>query len=119
MTEQLVFKPVPMLCPPMPWSLKERGGYLLPPPRPYGSLVHGSSRTIPSDAALEALNRLQAQPYKINKFIYHLQTELVKRTNEIGCFRSFERDSWRDEHFPLYTSEYITSLEKEALNTSG
>jgi DNA-directed RNA polymerase len=112
LTNQLVFKPVPMLCPPNDWSLKERGGYLLPPPRPYGQLVHGSNRTIPSQAALDALNRLQAQPYQINKYIYYLQTELVKRTHEIGCFRSFEKDSWKDEHFPVFSSEYITSLEK-------
>ena len=32
--------------------------------------------------------------------------------------RSFEADSWKDEHFPVYSSDYIASLEKVALSTS-
>ena len=112
MQDENVFQPTPMVCPPLPWSLTERGGYLMQPPRHHAALIHNGSISIPSRSALDALNRLQSQPFQINKFIYHLQKELVQKTNEIGCFRSYEKDSWEDEHFPVYSSEYIASLEK-------
>ena len=101
-----------MLCPPLPWSLKERGGYLTPPPSHFGDLVHSANPTIPSDTALEALNRLQAQPYRVNEFILDVQLELLKKANEIGSFRSYEAESWKDEHFPVYSSEFIDGLEQ-------
>ena len=101
-----------MVCPPLEWSNEERGGYLIEPPRPYCDLIHNRTKSVPSQGALDALNKLQNQPYRINKFILNVQRQLVQRTHEIGCFRSYERDSWRDEHFPLYSSEYIASLEK-------
>ena len=110
--DRMVYKPIPMLCPPKPWSLDERGGYLTTPPRKYAELIHGNDGTVPSQSALDAINRLQRQPYNINKFIYNIQRELLKKTHEIGCFRSYEAESWKDEHFPLYDSDYIASLEK-------
>ena len=112
MADEITYQPLPMVCPPLPWSLEERGGFLLPPPVEYGELVHGRSNTEPSDTAIDALNRLQSQPFRINPFILDLQLELLKKSWEIGTFRSFESTSWKDEHFPLYSSEYIASLEK-------
>ena len=112
MADEIIYQPLPMVCPPMPWSLEERGGFLLQPPRPFGELIHSHNKTVPSQAALDALNRLQSQPFRINHFILDTQQELLKKTNAIGSFRSYEKDSWKDEHFPLYTSEYIASLEK-------
>ena len=112
MADEITYQPLPMICPPLPWSLKERGGYLQHPPRPYGDLIHSDNETVPSETALEALNRLQSQPFHVNEFILDTQLELIKKTHEIGSFRSFEKDSWKDEHFPVYTSEYIESLEK-------
>lgn len=111
MSDALVYQPLPMVCPPMPWSLEERGGFLLQPPRPFGELIHSHNETVPSQAALDALNRLQAQPFRINQFILDVQQELLKNTYSIGSFRSYEADTWKAEHFPLYTSEHIASLE--------
>lgn len=112
MAVEIQFKPAPMVCPPLPWSLKNRGGYLTPPPSPFGDLVHGFNPTIPSDSAIDALNRLQAEPYNVNNYILDVQMELLKTANIIGSFRAYEADSWKDEHFPRYTSEFIASLEK-------
>ena len=55
---KLEYKPLPMLCEPLPWSLYERGGYLIPP-REYQNLIHSHCPTVPSPSAIEALNRLQ------------------------------------------------------------
>ena len=114
MADANIFNAQPMVCEPMPWSLTERGGYLLPPPQPWGNLIHSCNPTVPSDEALAALNRLQKQPYRINNYILDVQLELIKTTCEIGGFRSFEKDSWKDIHFPRYSSEYIATLDKDS-----
>ena len=111
---QLEYKPLPMLCKPLPWSLDERGGYLLPPPREYQHMIHSHNPTVPSDSAIEALNRLQSVPYRINEYILDLQQHLLKKTHDIGCFRSYEKDSWKDEHFPIISSEWLDTLEKDS-----
>jgi DNA-directed RNA polymerase len=112
MSDENVFKPFPMVCPPNPWGLDQRGGYLMPPPKQQARLIHGCQKTVPSETALAALNRLQAEPYRINKFIYQVQEHLMKAAHEIGSFRSYEADTWKAEHFPVYSNEYIASLEK-------
>ena len=109
---RLEYKPLPMLCEPLPWSLEERGGYLLPPPREYQNMIHTHNPTVPSPVAIEALNRLQSVPYKINEYILDLQHHLLKKTHEIGCFRSYEKDSWREEHFPIVDSDWLATLDK-------
>ena len=111
---RLAYKPLPMLCEPQQWSMTQRGGYLLHPPRKYADLIHGHSQTEPSQTAIDALNRLQSVPYRINTYILDLQKELVKTTNEIGSFRSYESDSWKDEHFPLVDSDWLNTLEKSS-----
>lgn len=114
MANDLFYKPLPMLCEPQPWSLKERGGYLTTPPGEFGDMIHSTNPSVPSETALDALNRLQSQPYKVNQYIFELQKVLVQKTNQIGCFRSYEKETWEDLYFPRYTSEYIASLDKES-----
>jgi DNA-directed RNA polymerase len=114
MMDQMVYKPKPMVCPPIPWTLEERGGFLLDPPRRWGELVHSNLGTVPSQTALDALNRLQAQPYKINTYILDLQKQLLNQTWEIGSFRSYEKDTWKAEHFPIVDSEHLDSLDKSS-----
>ena len=113
MVDALIYKPEPMLCPPMPWSETERGGFLLQPPQPYGDLIHSHNPTKPSQTALDALNRLQSQPFRINPFILEVQTLLLDKSYEIGSFRTFEADSWKDQYFPRFNSDHIDSLDKE------
>jgi DNA-directed RNA polymerase len=113
MMDQLVYKPKPMVAPPLPWSLTERGGYLLEPSKRSGELVHSNLGTVPSQTALDALNKLQSVPYRINKYILDVQKELLNETWELGSFRSYERDSWRAQHFPIVDSTYLDSLDKK------
>ena len=110
---RLEYKPLPMLCEPLPWSLEERGGYLMTPPREYQNMIHSHNPSIPSPTAIEALNKLQSVAYNINEYILDLQQHLLKTTHEIGCFRSYEKDSWRDEHFPIVDSDWLDTLDKD------
>ena len=111
---RLEYKPLPMLCEPLPWSLTERGGYLLTPPREFQNMIHSHNPSIPSPTAIEALNKLQSIPYRINEYILDLQQHLLKKTHEIGCFRTYEKDSWKEEHFPLVDSDWLDTLDKES-----
>lgn len=112
--DALEFKPLPMVCEPLPWSLEKRGGYIIPPPREYQNMIHSHNPTIPSQTAIDALNRLQKIPYRINTYILDLQQHLLKSTHKIGCFRTYESDSWKDEHFPLVDSEWLATLDKKS-----
>jgi DNA-directed RNA polymerase len=114
MADEVAFHPQPMLCAPREWTLTQRGGYLLPPPSPWGKLIHSHNKSVPSQVALDALNRLQKVPYNINEFVLDVQLELLKTTHTIGTFRSYEADTWKDIHFPRYSSEYIASLSTES-----
>ena len=111
---KLEYKPLPMVCEPNDWSLTDRGGYFIPPPREYAQLISNHNPTVPSQAALDALNKLQKVPYRINTYILDLQQTLLKRTNEIGCFRSYEADSWKEEHFPVVDSAWLDTLAKDS-----
>jgi DNA-directed RNA polymerase len=96
----------PMVCPPLPWVLNEkgkvteRGGYLKAHPGKLSTLIRGNRGSTPSQEALDALHKMQNQPFRINHFIYETCKLLLLKTEEIGRFRSFERDSWDDVHKP-------------------
>ena len=117
--DRMTYKPEPMLCEPLPWSLEKRGGYIIPPPSPWCDLIHLTlskecGGTKPSQTALDALNKLQSVPYRVNQFILDVQLLLLEKSHKIGSFRSFEKDSWNDEHFPRVDSEWLDTLDKES-----
>lgn len=114
MCDNNLYRPEPMVCPPLPWSLTERGGYLTPPPRPFGNVIHDNKGTIPSETAFEALNRLQSQPYNVNNYILDVELKLGEVTQDIGTFRTYEKDSWVEEHMPIVDSEWLETLEKDS-----
>ena len=114
LADKYSYQPLPMLCEPLPWSLDKRGGYLMHPPAPYGDLIHSHNPTVPSQASLDALNKLQKIPYRINEYILDLQLDLLKKSNEIGSFRSYESESWKDEHFPVVDSDYLSTLSRDS-----
>ena len=90
----------PMVCPPIEWSEEQRGGYLKGHPGGSAILIHGNKGTELSEESYSAINRLASVPWRINRLIYEVMKELISKTNEIGAFKSYERDSWMDEHFP-------------------
>ncbi|MDC0325909.1 hypothetical protein OAL60_00555 [bacterium] len=106
--------PLPMVCPPMDWSEEQRGGYLSHVSSKIEAMVHNNSGSEPSSIVLDALNRLQRVPFRVNTFILDIQQDLLKRTWEIGSFRSYEKDSWTEEFFPIVDSEWLDTLDKES-----
>jgi DNA-directed RNA polymerase len=107
-------KPTPMVCEPLDWTLTERGGYLSNVNLSADQLIHGNTGSEPSQIVLDALNRLQKTPFRINKYILELQEELLRKTWEIGSFRSYEKDSWNDENFPLIDSNWLATLSTDS-----
>lgn len=91
-----------------------RGGYLIPVPGELGELIHKNRGSEPSQIVLDALNRLQNTPYKVNQYILSVMEVLSKKTWEIGSYRSYEYMSYEDEHKPLFDSDYLNSLDPES-----
>lgn len=108
-------QPRPMVCEPMEWTPEQRGGYLTHATSKIQSLVHNNNGSEPSSLVYDALNRLQKQSFRVNQYILDLQLELLKKSWEIGSFRSYEKDSWEDEHFPMVDSEWLATLDKESV----
>ena len=106
--------PLPMVCPPMDWSKEQRGGYLSHVSSKIEAMVHNNSGSEPSQIVLDALNRLQRVPFRINTYILDLQLDLLRKTWEIGSFRSYEKDSWTEEFFPIVDSEWLDTLGKDS-----
>lgn len=117
-----VWKPMPMVCEPLPWGVTDdgeivRGGYILPVPGVAGELIHGTQPGVsstPSKMVCDAVNRLQNTGYRINTYILDLMKELSKKSNEIGSWLSYEKLSYDDEHKPFYDSDWLDSLDKES-----
>jgi DNA-directed RNA polymerase len=96
----------PMIHPPKPWGFDgQRGGYIRNNWKieklVRGNKGKGKFATTPSQLALDALNHYQSIPFKLNTFIYGVQKALVSTSNDIGAFKSYEKDSWMEEHMPL------------------
>ena len=98
-----------MVHPPEDWDVSttedgktafKRGGYLLEHPGSVRKLIHNDHGTIPSVSAINAINKQQQVAFRINKFIYDTQVALLSSYNEIGAFKTYEADSWVDEHKP-------------------
>ena len=105
--DERAYEAWPMVHPPLEWvfnaegEVAERGGYLTLHPGKYSTVIRSNKGTIPSEAALKALHRMQSVPMQINPFIYETMKGLLGKSREIGKFRTFERDSWDDTHRPL------------------
>ncbi|MDB4616758.1 hypothetical protein OAE23_01500 [Synechococcus sp. AH-551-E11] len=106
--------PLPMVCPPMDWSKEQRGGYLSHVSSQIEAMVHNNSGSEPSQIVYDALNRLQRVPFRINSYILDLQLDLLRKTWEIGSFRSYEKDSWTDAFFPIVDSQWLDTLSTES-----
>lgn len=96
----------PMVHPPLEWELGEdgkptaRGGYLKAHPGNTCRLIRNNKGTVPSPKAVAALHKMQSQAFQINPFIYETCKGLLLRSEEIGRFRTYEKDSWDDIHKP-------------------
>ena len=99
----------PMVHPPRDWSATSIGGYLTPQPGQRSSLIHNFAGTQPSQVAIDALNKLQAIPWRINRFIYDVQLGLSNATQEIGSFRTFDEESYQVQN-PLIENPEIAEL---------
>ena len=99
-SDQAEFEAWAMVCPPLDWTPEKRGGYLLRHPGNYNDLIHNDKGTIPSQSAFDALNKQQAVPFTINRFIYNVQVRLLCDYNSIGAFKTYEKDSWEAENTP-------------------
>lgn len=106
--------PKPMVCEPLDWSIEQRGGYLHHVNRKYSQVVHGNTGSQPSQMVFDALNRLQKTAFRINHYILDVQEQLQRHSWEIGSFRTYEKDSWEKEHFPIVDSAYIATLDKDS-----
>ena len=101
--DEACFEAWPMLIPPKEWDPSEavRGGYINPHPGQISRLIHNDRGTIPSSEALAALHKAQSVPFKVNPFIYEVEKQLLAKSEEIGSFRTYERDSWEDINRPI------------------
>lgn len=113
------WKPMPMVCKPLDWSLDEegeliRGGYINRMPGNAGKLIHNNKGSEASQTVLNAINRLQRTGYKVNTYILDLMESLSSGYWEIGSWISYEKLMYEDEYKPMYESAYLDSLEKDS-----
>ena len=110
----------PMLIPPNNWTLSENtsngkqaymGGYLTESPFQKGSagrVVHGhliKSDLSPDSSALDFLNRLQQQPWRINTFILDLLQHFSQFNIEIGSYVSYVKKKFEIPSIPNHIME--------------
>ena len=107
--------PKPMVCLPMDWTSTTRGGYLSHVTSKIEKLVHNNRGSEPSSIVIDALNRLQRVPFRINDYILEIQQQLLQKTWEVGTFRSYERDTWMEEHFPIVDSDWLNTLDTDSV----
>ena len=92
----------PMLTPPLTWELNQNGGYLNPGARPairrlVASRGGGHGRTLTmhreelgATPALQALNRAQQVPYRLNETVLVVARELMTQRQSVGKFKVSE-----------------------------
>ena len=117
MCDNANWKPMPMVCPPVDWSLDDegkllRGGYINRMPGDASRLIHNNKGSQASQTVLNAINRLQRTGYKVNTYILELMEHLMSGYWEIGNWMSYEMLMYEDEHKPIFDSDYLDSLER-------
>ena len=95
------WKAVPMVCPPIDWTLDEegkliRGGYINRMPGEASRLIHNNKGSEASQTVLNAFNRLQRTGYKVNTYILDLMDRLSSGYWEIGNWISYEKLMYED-----------------------
>lgn len=89
----LAFDCTPMFCNPREWTdVESPGGYLLNAPGQISRLIHGHNvGTIPSAKAIDFINNLQRQTFRVNGFILEILETLLVDTISIGAFKSINK----------------------------
>jgi len=101
---ELAYIQWPMLCPPVPWTATERGGYLTAEARNH-KLVRGWCQWVPKSIKqghlpIDMLNRLQNVAYRINPAILSVAKQAYADWRHIGSFRraaAVEAKNWLTE----------------------
>jgi DNA-directed RNA polymerase len=105
----------PMLIPPSPWvevvnnengKVTYEGGYLTESSYSNGNtgrVIHGPKaliRSRPSETAIEFLNKVQDQPWKVNQYILDILEKLSEQNLEIGSFVSYVKNQFHIPRIP-------------------
>ena len=100
--DERCFEPWPMLTKPLEWKPDEaiRGGYLQQHAGQVSRMIHNDRGSKFSQMAIDALHRCQSVPFRINPFIYEVEKQLLGKSEDIGSFRTYEKDTWEDTHKP-------------------
>lgn len=98
MAEDLSYQRLTMLIPPVPWTLlpngKYSGGYLDKGPGQTKNLIHGPQKlieTVPSPIALDFINKVQDQPWRINKVLFRIISYFHTQNLEFGPFAGYNK----------------------------
>lgn len=88
---ELAYNPWPMVCQPVPWTTDpdHKGGYLTADARQQ-DLVRRGGKVQQGHLPVEAINRLQNVPYRINSKILEVAKELAACRMSIGDFHQDE-----------------------------
>jgi DNA-dependent RNA polymerase len=87
---QANYKDNPMVCPPMDWSLTRPGGFLSNSATRRYDLVRRGIPTVPSQEAIDALNRIQQTAWRINPFVYEQLAYFYQRGESINSTDPFK-----------------------------
>ena len=98
MAEDVSYQRLTMIIPPVPWTQlpdgKIVGGYLDRGPGQTKNLIHGPQKLIetdPSQVALNFLNKVQAQPWRISKTMFRIISYFHKQNLEFGPFAGYNK----------------------------
>lgn len=88
----------PMVCQPIDWSLDCPGGFVTNAVTHRYPLIRGRGTTIPSATALDALNRLQRVPWRINEFVLEQFNYFFERGESVNNDDPFKPFLQPEEH---------------------
>ena len=106
----------PMVCPPVPWSNEERGGFLTEEIRQTGPMVRGSGFEGPCKQGalpIQFLNNLQEQKYRINSPVLEVANWAYKNMLTVGKFVRYEALPVPEKPRENPTEEELRAYKKE------
>jgi DNA-directed RNA polymerase len=92
------YKDNPMVCPPADWYLERPGGFLSNAATHRYPLVRRGIPTVPSEAAIDALNRIQQTAWRINPFVLEQLSYFYHRGESINSSDPFKPYLAPEEH---------------------